>query len=76
MTNVNKGNEDEDSKFLLETFFSVERDPYPALACIPASAAAAVQALKSSSTRKCCISHLAGSWLKEKEDKTVSPSSS
>lgn len=62
--------------FDLKLFFSVESDTYPALACIPASAAAAVEALKSNSTRKSCISHPAGSWLKEKEDKTLSLSTS
>lgn len=54
----------------------VESNPYPALACIPASAGAAVEALRSNSTRKSCISHPAGSWLKVKEDITKSLSCS
>lgn len=53
---------------LLQMFFPVESNPYQALACTPASAGAAVEALRSNSTRKNCISHLAGSWLKVKED--------
>lgn len=53
---------------LVQIFFPVESNPYQALACIPASAGAYVVALRSNSTEKSCISRLAGSWLKVKED--------
>lgn len=42
--------------------------PYPAPACILASAAATLEALMSSCTGKSCTSHLAGSWLMAKKD--------
>lgn len=45
----------------LQMFSPAESNPYPALACIPASAGAAVEALRSNSTRKSCISRPAGS---------------
>lgn len=61
---------------LLQMFSPVESNPYPALACIRASAEAAAEALRSNSTRKSCISHPDRSCLKVKEDITRSISCS
>lgn len=56
---------------LLQMFSPVESHSYPALAYIPASAGAAVEALRSNSTGKSCISHLARSQLKVREHNKV-----
>ena len=45
--------------------------PYPAPACILASAAATLGALRSICTGKSCTSHPAGSWLMAKKDMTL-----